>query len=410
MINRAGWIHTLVIGATALVAAAGLPSRTGSSPDRLVAHEWGTFTSIAGEDGRAIEWLPLNGPVDLPCFVEHFQNSTSKILPTENATLVDYETARSRLWGKVRMETPVLYFYGPRDTHVNVKVSFPRGLITEFYPHATTWQPAVTSTSLHSPQFVSTLEWPSVTVAPPTRREFLTQSGPSHYYAARETEASALSVGSQSEKFLFYRGVANFDVALSALPVDGGGVRVRNLGGNEIPAVVLFEKRGNAFGYRVSGPLRGETTIPAPSAAGTMAALRADLEAMLVTAGLFPKEAAAMVATWSDSWFEEGTRVFYIVPPKAVEAILPLHVTPVPSAVARVFVGRMEVVTAATQHDAEAAIARNDMNALERFGRFLGPITDRMLAKNPNAATRARIQSATSAAFASYVRRMSACE
>ena len=28
----------------------------------LVAHEWGTFTSIAGEQGQALEWLPLQAP------------------------------------------------------------------------------------------------------------------------------------------------------------------------------------------------------------------------------------------------------------------------------------------------------------------------------------------------------------
>jgi len=26
----------------------------------LTAHEWGTFTAIAGKDGRAVEWLPLD--------------------------------------------------------------------------------------------------------------------------------------------------------------------------------------------------------------------------------------------------------------------------------------------------------------------------------------------------------------
>src|SRR6266542_4669932 len=36
---------------------------------RLVVHEWGTFTSIAGKDGIALEWRPLNGPTDLPKFV-----------------------------------------------------------------------------------------------------------------------------------------------------------------------------------------------------------------------------------------------------------------------------------------------------------------------------------------------------
>ena len=32
----------------------------------LIVHEWGTFTSIAGKDGVALEWRPLNGSSDLP--------------------------------------------------------------------------------------------------------------------------------------------------------------------------------------------------------------------------------------------------------------------------------------------------------------------------------------------------------
>jgi hypothetical protein len=31
------------------------------------AHEWGTFTSVAGADGQAVEWFPLTGSTDLPC-------------------------------------------------------------------------------------------------------------------------------------------------------------------------------------------------------------------------------------------------------------------------------------------------------------------------------------------------------
>src|SRR5215207_6589775 len=89
-------------------------------PDTLVAHEWGTFTTVAGEDGEPIEWLPLQGPDDLPCFVERFRNFRSKV--TIAAT--------------VRMETPVIYFYAPRQTTVDVAVQFPRGLVTEWYPRA----------------------------------------------------------------------------------------------------------------------------------------------------------------------------------------------------------------------------------------------------------------------------------
>src|SRR5438034_1375468 len=44
----------------------------------LTAHEWGTFTSIAGRDGQAIDWLPLSGSTDLPGFVEHLRDRSEE--------------------------------------------------------------------------------------------------------------------------------------------------------------------------------------------------------------------------------------------------------------------------------------------------------------------------------------------
>ena len=35
-----------------------------------------------------------------------------------------------------------------------------------------------------------------------------------------------------------------------------------------------------------------------------------------------------MVETWRDSWFEEGSRLIYIVPSRAIDAILPLQIEP----------------------------------------------------------------------------------
>lgn len=397
----------VVVGAAAMRTATSSSSPPG---DRLTAHEWGTFTSIAGVDGRAIEWLPLGGPTDLPCFVEHFQgNPTIKIIPTDNAVAIDYETARSKLWGKVRMETPVLYFYGPTETAVDVAVQFPRGLITEYYPHAVVLHPQVTATALHSAVFTSSVVWKGVTVGPAAGRAFPMEAGESHYYAARKTDAATLGVGQQRERFLFYRGVANFDVALSAIPV-ASGVTIRNLGSEEIPNVVLFERHGATVGYRIGGPLRGEMTLATPSSASTVEALRADLEKMLITAGLYPKEAAAMLETWRDTWFEDGTRVFYILPQAGVDRILPLQVKPAPATTARVFVGRMEVVTPEVQATVQSAITNNDAGVLARYARFLEPITERILATTTDASTRDRIRSVTSAAYARYVARSTACE
>jgi hypothetical protein len=387
-----------------------MPRASGSPrPERLIVHEWGTFTTVAGPDGRAMDWLPLGGPTDLPCFVHHYENRRDiKLL--QGTVPLDYASARSNLWGKVRMETPVLYFYASRDTSVDVTVRFRRGLMTEWYPAATVTQTAVAQTTLRDAGHVSTIRWPRVTIAPEATPELPVDVEKSHYYAARATDAAPLLVDGRPEKFLFYRGVADFDVPVAVVALDDGGVRVTNLASGELPAVILFENRNGALGYRVHGALRGEATLAAPRLDGALAGLRVELERTLVGAGLYPKEAAAMVETWRDSWFEEGTRVFYILPGRAVDEILPLAIAPAPSSVARVFVGRMEVITPRVQRSVEQAIARNDGSALARHGRLLGAITERITAAGTSADQRARIAELTATAFKAYHGRMTICE
>src|SRR5712691_2193013 len=88
--------------------------------DSLIVHEWGTFTSIAGKDGVALEWRPLNGPVDLPKFVHTIQQGSTGLRDA---------TPKADLSASVRMETPVIYFYSNNDMDVSVKVDFPKGKI-----------------------------------------------------------------------------------------------------------------------------------------------------------------------------------------------------------------------------------------------------------------------------------------
>src|SRR5437867_10921098 len=92
--------------------------------DSLIVHEWGTFTSIAGKDGVALEWRPLNGASDLPKFVHTIQTVNDGLR---------HAPPKAQLTAAIRMETPVLYFYSPNDTEVSVKVDFPKGKITEWY-------------------------------------------------------------------------------------------------------------------------------------------------------------------------------------------------------------------------------------------------------------------------------------
>jgi hypothetical protein len=401
-----------------LIACVGLGTATlvsatpNMSPKELIAHEWGTFTTVAGYNGAAIEWLPLGGPTDLPCFVEHFQSrSTIKIVPDYAGGPIDYEHARGSLVGKVRMETPVLYFYGPQDTPpLNVRVRFPHGIMTEWYPHANVMEVIAGSKTLQQATQPSTIEWSNVHIGARTATAFPSGTGESHYYAARATEASPLSVGNQQERFLFYRGIANFDVPLTARVLPNGRVTIASLGETAVPEVVLFERRGDRVGFRLLGALHGDTTVDTPALDGSLPTLRSELTHALTVARLYPKEAAAMLETWRDSWFEEGVRVFYVVPPRLVDAILPLEVRPAPVSVVRVFVGRMEVLTPSTVSAVSHAIDVNDATTLDRYGRFLGPIADRLLLKISNVSQADKIRSVTNAALVSYLKRSTICE
>jgi len=105
------------------------------------------------------------------------------------------------------------------------------------------------------------------------------------------------------------------------------------------------------------------------------------LETILVAQGLFPDEAHAMLETWRESWFQEGSRLFYIVPRSFVDAALPLSIQPAPAHLERVFVGRIELVTSATQESLEAALASKDYARLQKYGRFLGPFLELLMTK-----------------------------
>jgi hypothetical protein len=85
-----------------------------------------------------------------------------------------------------------------------------------------------------------------------------------------------------------------------------------------------------------------------------------------------------MVETWRDSWFTEGSRLFYVVPEQAVEEILPLRIDPAPAHVARVFIGRIELATDTTLSDIKSAVQSGDSARLLAYGRFLRPFAERL--------------------------------
>jgi hypothetical protein len=75
-------------------------------------------------------------------------------------------------------------------------------------------------------------------------------------------------------------------------------------------------------------------------------------------------------------------RVFYVVPRPQTDALLPLKIAPSPDAVARVFVGRVEVLSPWTRQTIQDAADNRDLATLKKFGRFLEPFTDQMKMRN----------------------------
>jgi hypothetical protein len=341
----------------------------------LIAHEWGTFTSIAGADGQPLEWRPLSGSTDLPSFVEHFRDAEFKL----------------GLRGTVRMETPVLYFYSPRAETVSVKVSFAQGVITEWYPHASRVEPATSlyDASLYQHDVRGSIAWDAVDLAPTQAASLPDDRRANPYYAARQTTSTPLLVktpaGAQYEKFLFYRGVSAIGVPISAKLDLNNTLLVENSGAQPIPNTILFERRGENIRFRINGSLLKQALLDRPVPTDTLASLTHEFEGILISQGLFQNEAQAMVQTWRDSWFEEGSRLLYIVPPDFVNAVLPLTIKPAPMQTARVFVGRLELITPETESAVERAFAERDRAALAKYARFLEPILNGMIEKTSDA-------------------------
>ena len=161
---------------------------------------------------------------------------------------------------------------------------------------------------------------------------------------------------------------------ISAKLTSGGKLLVKNLNRDQIPNAILFERRGERAGYRLTGAITDATTVDSPLLNGAIDSLYGDLEEILVGEGLYRDEAHAMVETWKDSWFEEGSRLIFIVPRSFIDNVLPLTIDPLPRQIVRVFAGRLEIVTPATAMAVRTALAHNDEATLDKYGRFLEPI------------------------------------
>ena len=345
-------------------------ANTPGTKSELVVHEWGTFTSVAGQDGQALIWRPLTVESDLPSFVYSVDKG-------DTWRGLRYPS-KSGLAVRVRMETPVLYFYAREEMSVAVKVGFPSGRITEWYPTARVSK--------------GNIDWGEFRVMPGAQVYLPNDFRENHYYPARDTDAAAIQIRSdqvtEQEKFLFYRGVGNFELPLSVRLADDK-VIIKNVGEESVRKVVLFENRDGKIGYQIIGLSSTEVTLNRPQLRGDLKDLRGELKALLISDGLYEKEAEAMLNTWRDSWFEEGLRIFYLVPRKTTDTVLPIDIDPQPASLVRVLVGRTELVTPEMENKViaqlkilngpSASVRETALKEINRYGRFAESILTQIL-------------------------------
>ncbi len=113
MILKHLWLSLFLVVVAATIGAA-----QSQPPSDLIVHEWGTFLAMQGSDGVMLDGI-YHEEHALPAFV-HARSRDQLRLPS-----VD-----------LKGETPVIYFYTQRKQNVWVKVDFPGGVWTQWYPQA----------------------------------------------------------------------------------------------------------------------------------------------------------------------------------------------------------------------------------------------------------------------------------
>jgi hypothetical protein len=370
------------------------PARAEQPPVNYIVHEWGTFTSVQGADGNQMPWNPIN-VAELPKFVYDLVRGNI------------FDLSKSASVSRQRMETPVIYFHSDQVFNVNVDVAFPKGRVTEWYPRGLR--------PLRPKPGQPAISWPGVTVIPREsaeasglEKQLLKDNGGSHYYAAREAEADFVSVASpegapEVEKFLFYRGVADFIAPLQVtIPnAESPDLRLENTGDQSLQSLFVVRVGEGFMTITPVDSLEAKASIsaglsdPLPIDEGR-AKLGSMLRGSLTNAGLTATEADAMVKTWDESWFaERGVRVLYILPQTWADSVLPLTLTPAPNQIVRVFVGRAEVITPQVELALTREIDRNKSDDLAAraesvrnirslgLGRFLEPAFRRIAQQRP---------------------------
>lgn len=365
----------IVLWMQTLVSVAGSEGSGG-----VVVHEWGTFTVLQDHEGRPVKGVNINEE-SLPEFVYEL---SPELAPdsSELGQLFHFgEQLARRAKGiqrnyhaaLMRMETPVIYLYPTGNDlpePIDIQVAFNGGWITEWYPDARVRSPGfshrypLTSDALN-PGITGHITWDGVRFDDSAQ---VPVTDSPVWLAPRETDASILTTkNGESEKYLFYRGVANLQAPLR-IRVESNQLeihenvsaefRIDQMDGLKLWLVEVGED-GRLKSRSIpllSGGEENRSSIVAETAFNFandesvddgFQELRGQMLEALMAYGLYEREAEAMLETWKTSYFQApGLRVFFTLPQEWTDRVLPLALSGADiDEVARAMIGRIELIS-----------------------------------------------------------------
>lgn len=408
-------VLVLLAVSPALARSPGRATKPEKNKQPLVVHEWGTFLSVQGSDGVTLGGMVESDEI-LPAFVE-----------------VRGERAWDRVTLRQKMETPVTYFYVGQPTDISVRVTMPQGLLTHWFPPVQAFGPGPAQDG-KMPAKNSYLDWRTFRLIPdrPEYAALLEKLAPPKvgseqtWRYVRDTDSAWVKLNSWDwqgkparylEKFLFYRGLGTFGLPLEIQSREdarrGLHLTVRNTHAQPLRSLFAVWVEHDTIRTAALGDLAGGATqdyaataafTDAVSLAEGVASAKNAVAESLVKAGLFPKEAQAMVNTWERSYFRtEGIRLLYVLPATLVDQVIPIQIKPQPDELVRVMVGRVEVLTPERERriakclldlGAEAfKVRKAATDELTRLGRITEPALHRVIAQTHDPEVRARAAS-----------------
>ncbi len=362
------------------------------------ATEWGTFTSLVGSNGITQNGM-YHEDEPLPSFVHGFGVTLRDLVPPTQPVPPRRPCRSKGCFGDEffeqnqitqKMETPVIYFYSDQQRRVSVNVRFPEGVVTETYP-----APVSTSPSSGSIREAANGNTTFLVDVLPTKNDPLPTVEPGNIYGhARAVDANTVQSGFEKERFIFYRGIGRFQPRLG-LRSERGELSLNIRATRDRPSAIFLvhvnesgdgqmigvhHYYGRAHVGREEINRLSTHTLSRQEGVLRGGEMSSALITSLVQSGLKQDEATAMIRTWENGYLRvPGLRLLYVLPRAEVDEILPLQITPAPDRLARVFVGRIEVLL----DTEESRILDQVLQQGERFepaslGRFAEPMLRRV--------------------------------